>query len=36
MDVLKVNKFGQTYRTGVALNQQIRRLIIDRILQVFD
>ena len=32
MDALKVNKFGQTYRTGIALDQDMRSLIIDRIL----
>ena len=33
IDVLKVNRFGQTYRTGVALDQDMRKLIVDRILQ---
>ena len=33
MDALKVNKFERTYRTGIALDQDMRSLIIDRILQ---
>ena len=33
MEALKVNKFGRTYRTGIALDQDMRLLIIDRILQ---
>ena len=33
MDGLKVDRFGRTYRTGVALDQDMRTLIIDRILQ---
>ena len=33
MEALKVNKFGRTYRTGIALDQDMRSLIIDRILQ---
>ena len=33
MDALKVNRFGRTYCTGVALDQDMRTLIIDRILQ---
>ena len=32
MEALKVNKFGWTYRTGIALDQDMRSLIIDRIL----
>ena len=32
MEALKVNKFGRTYRTGIALDQDMRSLIIDRIL----
>ena len=36
MDALKVNRFGRTYRTGVALDQDMRTLIIDRILQEGD
>ena len=32
-EALKVNKFGPTYRTGIALDQDMRSLIIDRILQ---
>ena len=27
MDELKVNRFGRTYRTGVALDQDMRTLI---------
>ena len=30
---LKVNRFGRIYRTGVVLDQDMRTLIIDRILQ---
>ena len=33
MEALKENKFGRTYRTGIALDQDMRSLIIDRILQ---
>ena len=33
MEALKVNKFGRTYRTGIALDQDMRSLMIDRILQ---
>ena len=33
MEALKVNKFGRTYRTGIVLDQDMRSLIIDRILQ---
>jgi len=33
MDGLKVNRFGRTYHTGVALDQDMRTLIIDGILQ---
>ena len=33
MDGLKVNRFGRRYRTGVALDQDMRTLIIDRILE---
>ncbi|KAK2561734.1 hypothetical protein P5673_015110 [Acropora cervicornis] len=33
IEALKVNKFGRTYRTGIALDQGMRSLIIDRILQ---
>ena len=33
MDGFKVNRFGRRYRTGVALDQDMRTLIIHRILQ---
>ena len=33
MEALKVNKFGRIYRTGIALDQDMRSLIIERILQ---
>ncbi|XP_031552633.1 uncharacterized protein LOC116289810 [Actinia tenebrosa] len=33
MDAFRVNRFGRTYRTGVALDQDMRTMIIDRILQ---
>ena len=33
MEALKVNKFGRTYRTGIALDQDMRSLIIHGILQ---
>ena len=33
MDALKVNRFGRTYCTGVVLVQDMKTLIIDRILQ---
>ena len=33
MEAPKVNKFGRTYCTGIALDQDMRSLIIDRILQ---
>ena len=32
MEAFKVSKLGRTYRTGVTLDQDIRSLIIDRIL----
>ena len=32
MEALKVNKFGRSYRTGIALDQDMRSLVIDRIL----
>ena len=32
MEALTLNKFGRTYRTGIALDQDMRSLIIDRIL----
>ena len=33
MEALKVNKSGRIYRTGIALDQDMRSLIIGRILQ---
>ena len=36
MEALNVNKFGQTYRIGIAPDQDVRSLIIDRILQEGD
>lgn len=33
MDTFRVNRFGRSYRTGVALSQDMRTMIIDRILQ---
>jgi len=33
MNTFHVNRFGRSYRTGVALGQDMRAMIIDRILQ---